>query len=95
MDPNLFHLDWGRTFELSATISVLAIFIERALSVVFEHRLFVAKLGNRGFKEVIAVVVSVVVCFQSAPGRAEHSRSQERLGGHPKAAINVHLKTGH
>ncbi len=50
MDPSLFHLDWGRTFELIATISVLAIFIERALSVVFEHRLFVASLGKRGFK---------------------------------------------
>ncbi len=43
---------------------MLAIFIERALSVIFEHRLFVARLGSRGFKEVIAVIVSVVVCFQ-------------------------------
>jgi len=41
MDPNLFHMDYERLFEVLVTIVVLFFFIERALSVIFESRLFV------------------------------------------------------
>jgi hypothetical protein len=34
VDPNLFHLDWDRVWEVVAAVAVL---LERALSVVFEH----------------------------------------------------------
>ena len=36
MDPNLFYLDWERTFEALVGIIVLSFFIERTLSLVFE-----------------------------------------------------------
>lgn len=44
--------------EVLVAIIVLAFFVERALSVLFEHRLFVAHLGQKGFKEPIAFLVS-------------------------------------
>ncbi len=61
MDPALFRIDWEVLAELLMTITVLAFFIERALSLVFEHRLFVAKLDKKGVKEPIAFVISLIV----------------------------------
>ena len=68
MDPNLFHLDWARTFEALAGIVVLSFMIERALAVFFESRLFIDTMENgpkkkgRAFKEIIALIVSIAVC---------------------------------
>jgi hypothetical protein len=65
MDPNLFHVDFERLFEVLMTIVVLSFFIERALSVLFGHRLYV-RLEERGFKgakEVVAFTVSVACCY--------------------------------
>jgi len=67
MDPNLFYLDYERLFEVLVTIVVFSIFIERALAVVFESRWFVSMYERnkkrKGLKEVIALVVSIVVCI--------------------------------
>ena len=62
MDPNLFHLDWERVAEVLAAIVVLSFFLERALAVVFEHRLFIKRFDGKGIKELIAVGVAFVVC---------------------------------
>lgn len=62
MDPNLFHVDWDRLFEVFFAIVVLAIFLERALSLVFEHRLYVKKLKGKGLKSPIAFLLAFVVC---------------------------------
>ena len=67
MDPNFFHLDYDRLVEVLFTIVVLSFFIERALAVVFETRLFIEFYGKedkrrRGTKELIALVVSIAVC---------------------------------
>lgn len=62
MDPNLFHLDWERTFEVLAGIIVLAFLIERALAPIFEHRWFIENFDGRGIKEFIAIAVSITVC---------------------------------
>jgi len=62
MDPNLFHLDWERTFEVLATIVVLAFIVERALSVLFENRWWLKKLDAKVSKELIAFVVSAGAC---------------------------------
>lgn len=43
MDPNLFHLDYDKVFEALITIVFLSIFIERALSMLFEWRPFIYK----------------------------------------------------
>ncbi len=37
MDPNLFHIDWDRLFEVLLAIIVLAFFLERAPALLFEH----------------------------------------------------------
>ena len=41
MDPNLFHLDWGRVFEVLVAIVIMAFLMERALAVLFESRIFI------------------------------------------------------
>lgn len=61
MDPSLFHLDWEQVSEVLATIVVLAFLVERALSLLFESERFL-KLDPKGLKEVIAFIVSLVVC---------------------------------
>ncbi len=63
MDPNLFHLDWDRLSEVLITIIVVAILLERALAVVFEHRLFLKYASEKGVKEFVAVGVAFVVCL--------------------------------
>jgi len=64
MDPNLFHLDWERTFEVLATVVVLAILVERALSILFEHRVWIDKFRGRGFKEAVAFAVAFIICWR-------------------------------
>jgi hypothetical protein len=61
MDPSAFRIDWEVLTEVLVSIIVLAFFIERALSLVFEHRWFVAKFRKSGFKEPIAFVVSLAI----------------------------------
>ncbi|HVN75411.1 MAG TPA: hypothetical protein VMT19_03775 [Thermoanaerobaculaceae bacterium] len=63
-DPNLFHLDWERTFEVLGAIVVLSMFVERALALVFEQKLFVKRFGGSPIKEIIAFAVSLVVCLK-------------------------------
>ena len=60
-DPSLFRMDWEVLAEVLAAIIVLSFFIERALSLLFEHRLFVKTLAQRGLKEPIAFLVSLAV----------------------------------
>ena len=63
MDPNLFHLDWGKTLEALATIVVLAFMIERGLSVVFENSIFIKVLSDKGAKEIITLIVCAFLCY--------------------------------
>jgi len=60
-DPSLFRIDWEVLAEVLAAIVVLSFFIERALSLLFEHRFFVKGLAQKGLKEPIAFVVSLLV----------------------------------
>jgi len=68
MDPTLFHLDYDKLFEVLFTIIVLSFFIERALAVVFETTWFIniyeaEGKTRKGLKEIIALIVSISVCF--------------------------------
>ena len=63
MDPNLFHIDWPQLVEVLAAVVVLSFVVERALAIIFEHRLFVANLDEKGVKEPIAFAVSFFICF--------------------------------
>jgi hypothetical protein len=64
MDPNLFHLDYERTFEVLATIVVLSILIERCLSILFESRPFIKRTEKKhGIRELISFIICVSVCI--------------------------------
>jgi hypothetical protein len=64
MDPNLFHIDYERLFEVLVTIVVLSMIVERTLSLLFESRPFIKRTENvHGLKEVISFVVSAFVCI--------------------------------
>lgn len=60
-DPSLFRIDWAVLSEVLAAIIVLSFFVERALSILFEHRFFVKTLAQKGLKEPIAFLVSFAV----------------------------------
>ena len=64
MDPNLFHLDWERTFEVLAAIVVLAFFVERALAPLFENRWWLARFDDKVSKELLAFVVALAICLR-------------------------------
>ncbi len=51
MDPNLFAVDWERAFEVFVAIVLASFLMERALSVIFENRLFIQKAKDKGLKE--------------------------------------------
>lgn len=61
MDPNLFHVDWERTFEALTLIIILAFVVERALAVFFELPSVVTRIPSGG-KAMIALGVSVAIC---------------------------------
>jgi hypothetical protein len=63
VDPNLFHLDWERLFEVLAAIIVLAFVLERALALIFEHRLYIDHVQGKGLKEFIAFAAALLVCW--------------------------------
>jgi uncharacterized membrane protein len=63
MDPNLFHIDWERLFEVLIAIIVLAFLLERALALLFEHRLYIDKFAEKGLKEPIAFLLAFLVCW--------------------------------
>ena len=58
MEPLLARIDFEILVEVLLLITVLAFFVERALSLLFEHRVFVAHLSDAGLKEPIAFIVS-------------------------------------
>jgi len=64
MDPNLFRIDWDRLAEVLAVVIVLAFLLERALALIFEHRLFVEGFDQKGLKEPIAFLVALLVCWR-------------------------------
>lgn len=62
MDPIQFRIDWELLAEVLITIIVLAFFVERALSIVVENKLFVnSRLDGNGIKEVLSFVLSLAV----------------------------------
>ena len=43
MDPNFFRVDLERVLELFVALVLVAMFLERALALLFEHDWFIAK----------------------------------------------------
>lgn len=63
MDPNLFHIEWERLFEVLVAIVVLSFFVERALAPLFESNFYINRLQGKSLKEIIAFVVGALVCW--------------------------------
>ncbi len=63
MDPNFIHMDWERTFDALMLVAVIAIIVERVLSVVFQSRIYIERFHKDGLKESVALVASIAVCF--------------------------------
>lgn len=61
-DPNLFHLDWERTFEALTLVIILSFAVERFLALFFENRIYIERIDRPGLKEMIALAVSIAVC---------------------------------
>jgi hypothetical protein len=61
-DPNLFHLDWARTGEVLAALVVLSFMMERALSIIFESKIFQDHFSGKGLKEWIAFGIAAFAC---------------------------------
>jgi hypothetical protein len=45
------------------TLVVMSVFIERALSVVFEHRAYLRYFDEKGLKELISFLASLIACY--------------------------------
>ncbi len=62
MDPLQFRIDWEILTEVLVTIVVLSFFVERALSIVVENKLFVrSRLDDIGLKEILSLILSFFV----------------------------------
>ncbi len=61
MDPLLFGVNEDVVVEVLTMIILLALIIERALSVTFEWRPVLEKLDHKGIKEPVAYLVSLAV----------------------------------
>jgi hypothetical protein len=71
MTADMFHIDYSRLLEVMLTIVVFAFLLERAMSILFEHRWFMALTqgppdkpdAKKGYKEVIASLVCVAFAW--------------------------------
>lgn len=75
MHPNLIHVDWERTFAAPTMVVILALLVERALAMLFDAHLHVAKFDRDGVKhhEVLSVYCSPQLSRQSSPLRCQSS----------------------
>jgi hypothetical protein len=64
MAPSLFHLDYERVGEALTAVIVLAFFLERSLSLLFEHRYYTTRFNESGLKEPIAFLGALAICRQ-------------------------------
>ena len=64
MESPFVLVDWNLLLEALVAIIVLAFFVERALSLLFEWRHFDGRFSTTGLKEPLAFAVSLLVTWQ-------------------------------
>ena len=64
MDADAMLVDWDRILEALVAIVILAFFVERSLSLLFEWRHFHSRFGGAGLKEPLAFCVSLLITWQ-------------------------------
>ena len=63
MDPLLFGIKGDVVAEVLGTIVLLSLFVERALAPLFEWRVVLNKIKDKGVKEPVALGVSLLVVY--------------------------------
>jgi hypothetical protein len=63
MTPVPFNLDLTKVFNLCVYITVVSIFLERALALVFEQRWVIQRDNLHGKKEFIAFLAAFLICW--------------------------------
>lgn len=63
MEPLLFGIKGDVVAEVLGTIVLLSLFVERALAPLFEWRIVLSKIKDKGVKEPVAFVVSFLVVY--------------------------------
>ncbi len=63
MDPLLFGIKGDVVAEVLGTIVLLSLFIERALAPIFEWRVVLNAIQEKGIKEPVALIVSFLVVY--------------------------------
>ena len=63
MDPLLFGIKGDVVAEVLGTIVLLSLFVERALAPLFEWRIVLDKIKEKGVKEPVAFAVSFLVIY--------------------------------
>ena len=72
MDPNLFYVDFERLMEVLIAIVILSFFVERALSILFESRPFIARTESS----------ETLIKMAKSEGRlTDKIKPQEKKGG--------------
>jgi len=61
MDPQQFRIDYEVFAEVFGVVIFLSFIVERALALLFEHRLYVHYADEIGLKEPIAFLLSFAV----------------------------------
>lgn len=63
MDPVFFEINWERTLEVVSVIVLLAFFLERALTLLFDTKFYENYLAPFHIKPLISLIISVIVCY--------------------------------
>jgi hypothetical protein len=61
MDPLQFGVNGDVVAEVLGLVVVLSLFLERALALLFEWRVFIDRRGSQGLKEPIAFAAAALV----------------------------------
>jgi hypothetical protein len=64
LNPLYFEIDWAQLGEALGALLFLSFAVERALSVLFESRLY-DRLHGLGAKSLVAAAVSFVICWSA------------------------------
>jgi hypothetical protein len=79
LTPYLFHIDYGRLLETLITIVVFSFFIERALAIVFESRIFIDWSEERTETEVIRKDAAGIEKTETIPARPKKKSVRELI----------------
>lgn len=79
MDPNLFHLDWERTFEALVGIVIFAFIIERGLSFIFDSRWYIERVKGIDLSSLSQTDNAPAEAGKKVPKKTEKAKGLKEL----------------